>query len=580
MKELKHQFDFCVVGGGLSGMCAAIAAARHGLKVALVQDRPVLGGNSSSEIRMWIGGAHGENNLETGILEEIKLDNLHRNPLANFSTWDSVLYGKARFQPGLELFLNCTVNRVAAARGRIQSVTGWQLTTETWHTIEADYFADCTGDGLLGFLAGAEFRLGREGRAEFNEDIAPETADARTMGLSCLFEVRETTRPQKFVKPAWANTYKTDADLNGRHHGLGSGNFWWIEVGGDRDSIHDAETCRDELLKIVFGVWDHLKNQADHGMANWVLEWAGFLPGKRESRRFVGDHILNQNDVRAGGKFDDLVAYGGWSMDDHFPAGFHHPGHGTIFHPAPSPFGIPYRSLYSRNIENLVFAGRNISSTHTAMSAARVMATCAIIGQAAGTAVAVAKRHKLTPRGVYQHKIKELQQTLMDDDCWLPWQTREVPALSRTAKLTATEGDPEPLRNGVDRPADGQDNAWVAAPGAAVTYELAAAGELREARLVFDSDLNRSKGHGCGSAGMRCRYPLEFEENQPPQTLVRAFRVEVRDAAGKWSVVHREDENHQRLVRVPLNRSATAVRLVPETTWGAAQVRVFAFDVR
>lgn len=579
MKNLIHQFDFCVMGGGLAGLCAAVAAARQGLKVALIHDRPVLGGNASSEIRMWIGGAHGRDKAETGILEEIMLENLWRNPQANYSIWDSVLYEKARFQPGLELFLNCSVNAVEGDGARIHSVTGWQFTTETWHTIEAPYFADCTGDGFPGALAGAEFRLGREARGEFGEDIAPEIADRKTMGMSCLLQLRETDNPQPFIKPDWAHTYPTDESLNGRKHGYTRDNFWWIEVGGDKDVLHDAEACRDELLKIALGVWDHMKNQGDHGMANWILDWMGFLPGKRESRRFVGDHILTQNDVRSGGHFDDLVAYGGWSMDDHFPEGFHHPGKGTVFHPAPSPFGIPYRSLYSSTIENLLFAGRNISATHTAMSSARVMATCALCGQAAGSAAALAHQHGLTPRGVYQQRIGELQQMLMDDDCWLPGFSRAIPALATHAALSASCGDPEPLRNGVDRPVAASGNSWCGTPGAAATYDFASSCRVGHVRLVFDSDLNRCGDMCCSSAGMKCRYPLGLKNNSLPATLVKAYRLEAQDDQGVWCIVHRETANRRRLVVIPLDINARALRLIPESTWGDPMVRVFAFEV-
>ena len=178
------------------------------------------------------------------------------------------------------------------------------------------------------------------------------------MGMSCLIQARETDRPQVFTPPSWAYVYETCEDLPHRGHDLLKTNFWWIELGGEQDTIHDTEAIRDELLKVAFGVWDHMKNRGDHGAENWVLEWVGFIPGKRESRRYVGDYILNQNDVRAEGRFEDLVAYGGWTMDDHHPGGMNWEGEPTMFHPAPSPFGIPYRCLYSRNIVNLFFAAR------------------------------------------------------------------------------------------------------------------------------------------------------------------------------------------------------------------------------
>ena len=584
MRSLCHAVDFCVVGGGLSGLCAAVSAARRGLRVALLHDRPVLGGNASSEVRMWISGAHGPNHRETGIVEEIQLENNYRNPSSNYSIWDSVLYELAHLEPTLTLLLNCSVNQAEMVGNRIAKVKGWQMTTETWHTVEAPLFADCSGDSILAPLSGAEFRVGREAADEFGEDIEPPVADRKTMGMSCLIEARETDSPKRFIPPRWARSFPTEEDLPNRGHGhTGLSNFWWIELGGEHDSIHDTEMLRDELLKIAFGVWDHIKNHGDHGAENWELAWVGFLPGKRESRRCVGDHILTQNDVRAEGRFDDIVAYGGWSMDDHHPGGFNHPGKPTVFHPSPSPYGIPYRCLYSRNVENLFFAGRNISCTHAAMSSTRVMATCALLGQAVGTAAAFAVSNGTGPRGVYRNHIGEVQQALMDDDCYLPGQRRQVARLSADADLRASEGDPEPLRNGVDRPVEQDKNAWEGSPGAAIEYHFKEAREIRQARIVFDSDLNR-KGQGVNSGYVEknslSNYPLSQPARTVPKTMTKAFRLEIRDAAdGTWRPIARQDENHQRLVRIPLQGRTRGVRLIPESTWGAETIRIFAFEI-
>lgn len=584
MQRLTHEVDFCVVGGGMAGLIAALAAARHGAKVALVQDRPVLGGNASSEIRMHICGAHGVNNRETGILEELLLENHYRNPQPNYAIWDSVLYGRAQSEPNLRLFLNCTVSECEAAGGRVRSVTGWQLTTETWHTIKAGLFADCTGDGLLAPLSGAEFRIGREARDEFQESIAPVKGDRKTMGMSCLFQARECPQPQPFVAPAWAYRFTSKEDLRGRGVDLRSTNFWWMEVGGEWDVLHDTERIRDELMKIAFGVWNYIKNHAENRAqyANWALDWMGFLPGKRESRRYLGDHVMTQHDVEAAGRFDDLVAYGGWTMDDHFPAGFYHPEAGTIFHPAPSPFGICYRSLYSRNISNLFCAGRCHSATHAAMSATRVMGTTSLMGQAVGTAAAIATRAGLTPRGVYESRIRELQQALMEDDCYLPWHARAVAPLSLSARLTADAPDAEVLRNGIDRPVGAQDNGLRLQLGTAVSYAFDSVCDVREARIVFDSDLDRrdlSRGRG-SARNMRFFYALDDVPWHVPETMTRAFRIEARQGDGRWETVFRETNNYQRLVRVPLGVRATEVRLVPEHTWGAPDAHLFAFEVR
>ncbi|NLE56007.1 MAG: FAD-dependent oxidoreductase [Lentisphaerae bacterium] len=588
MRHIHHQVDFCVVGGGIAGMFAAIAAARRGAKVALIQDRPVLGGNASSEIRMWICGAHGLNNRETGLLEEINLENNYRNPGSNFSIWDSVLYQAVRFEPNIDLMLNCSVNDATMADGRIVSVKGWQTTTETWHVVTAKLFADCSGDSILAPLTNAKFRLGREAREEYNEDIEPPVADRKTMGMSCLLQARETDSPKSYTPPKWARKFPDDASLPNRGHGYtGTNNFWWIELGGENDSIHDSEELRDQLLAIAFGVWDHIKNHGDHGAANWELNWVGFLPGKRESRRYLGDHVLTQNDVRAEGRFADIVAYGGWSMDDHHPAGFNHPGAPTIFHPAPSPFGIPYRCLYSANVPNLFFAGRNISTTHAAMSSTRVMATCGLLGQAVGTAAAIATAKGCSPREVGQNYITQLQQALLDDDCFLPWQRRVVAELSTTAALKASVNDPEPLRNGLDRPSKNDqgawdDNSWQGPAEAWVEYDFGCVVTVSQARMTFDSDLNRCGKGACAKQGEKnilSNFPLNQPPRETPPTLVKAFRLEAKGADGQWRCVHREDNNYQRLVRVPLAIQASAVRIVPEKTWGADTCKLFAFEL-
>lgn len=564
MKFVEHEADLCVVGGGLAGTCAAVAAARRGIRVVLMQDRPVLGGNASGEIRMWVCGAHGDNNRETGIIEEMELENFYRNTGLSYSVWDSVVYEKAMMEPNLTLLLNCTCQEAMMEGRRIAAVKGWQMTSETYHTVRAALFADCSGDSILAPLTGAEFRLGRESRAEFGEPIAPELADRRTMGNSCLFQIRETDRPQPFIPPEWAYVFPTDDDMPFREHHIGT-NYWWIELGGDRDSIHDADALRHELLRIALGVWDHVKNRGDHGADNWVLDWIGFLPGKRESRRYVGDVIITQQDVEAGGPFQDIVAYGGWTMDDHFPAGFgHKESYPTIHHPAPSPWGIPWRSLYSVNIENLAFAGRNISVTHTALSSSRVMATCALLGQAVGTGAALAVKTGATLRGL---DVRKLQQMLMEDDCFLPGLRRTPSSLTLKARTNA-----EALRSGMDRDYGGEDNAWTGAPGDYVEYAFDAPRKIERLRLVFDSCLNRNYHN------MPCLYRLEEPRYKLPETLIRDYEV-VGLLKGEEIPLLRAADNRRRLVYHPIGRELDAIRVIPRRTWGAAACRIFAMDV-
>ena len=562
MRTLEYNVDLCVVGGGMSGLCCAIAAARHGIKVALIQDRAVLGVNASSEIRMWIGGAHGKDNREGGIIEEIFLENFYQNPSLKYPIWDSVLYEKAILEENITLLLNSSCLDATMDKNRIVSVKAWQSNAETFHVVRAKYFADCSGDSILCPLTNAEYMYGREAKAEFGESIPPDVADKKTMGMSCLFQIRETDHKVEFTPPSWAYKYETDADLPYKDHDRGN-NFWWIEIGGEWDCIHDTDKCRDELLKICYGVWDHMKNRGEHDVDNWELEWIGFLPGKRESRRYIGKYIVTQNDVEAEGRFDDIVAYAGWTMDDHFPEGFYYrAGHPTIYHPAPQPWGLPLRCMISKNIENLVFAGRNISVTHAALSSSRVMATCAILGQALGTAVALATE---SGKSVEDVDIAKLQQTLMEDDCYIPWHRRELPALTKNAYCSA-----EIVRNGLDR---GEENLWIGKEGDSIEYIFDGDAYLQEIRLVFDNDMNR-KYHN-----MPCNYPLIQDKFKLPRTLIKEYILEGEDSEGNSFSIHVTD-SHQRFVRHNVGKKVCRLRFIPLSTHGAKDFRLFSFEVR
>lgn len=601
LRCIEHEVDLCVVGGGIAGMLAAISAARHGAKVALMHDRPVLGGNASSEIRMWICGAGSRvrNLQETGILEEIALENMKRNPDRNYSIWDSILYEKVRFEPNITLLLNCACTSAEMDKNSIKSVTGFQLTTYTWHTVKAKIFADCSGDSILAPLTGAEYMRGREAKSAFDEEFGLEEADNHTMGMSLLLQCRETDHKVEFTPPKWAYKFETDEAMHNKPHTMLQDlntNFYWIEIGGMQDTIHDTEELRDELLKIAFGCWDHMKNHGDHGADNWDLEWLGFLPGKRESLRYVGDYILTQNDVENAKAFDDEVAYGGWQIDNHLPGGFHMTGKdgGHLQKKRlTEPYGIPLRSLYSKNIDNLMFAGRNISATHIAFSTTRVMGTCGVMGQAVGTAAYVATRDGLLPREAASSKIEEIQNILMEDDCWLPHIRRKISPLSLNAKLTATYGDPQALINGVDRRVFGSDNGYYGKAENPITYTFDKPTKLSSFRVIFDSDLDREYIDGNPNL-MTIPMPLFKARSYNgtsfgfPKCLVKAFRIEAL-CNGEWTVVYRENDNYMRMVRGDLNVEAEAVRLITESThsseelyhtYGSVQTHLFAFEVR
>ena len=579
--EKSASADLVVVGGGLSGICAAIAAARHGISVVLVQDRPMLGGNASSEMRMGIMGAHGDENKEAGILEELQLRNFYHNPLMRYTLWDDVMLSAVLAERNITLLLNTSVDGVEMDGGRIAAVKAWNGNAYTRWTVRGRHFADCSGDGILR-LSGAKFRIGREFPEEFGESFTQKGGDHRTMGNSILLQLRKTDEDHPFVPPAWAYKF-TDADFvndaqpktKGKHYSYkrlypDNNNFWWIEFGGNLDTIGDANLIQLELKKIAYGVWAYMKNHPDGRCKGYDLDWIGSLPGKRESARFVGPHILTQHDVMSGGHFEDVVAYGGWTLDDHHPDAFWKKGHLSEHHVCPSPFGIPFDCLYSVNVPNLMFAGRDISCTHMGLSATRVMATCATLGQAVGTAAALLVKYGLDPAQLRRERIAELQDALEDDDCMLPFRWRKVSPPTREARCT---GEVAILKNGIDRNYGGKDNGVWTAPGEAkIEYSWTVPRRISGVRLVFDSDMrHRSKR-------MR-KLEATTERVQMPKMLAKSFRIEVR-TGGEWRRVYEDRLNILRLRKVAFGPvDADALRLVVEEAWGGGKAHVFALDV-
>ncbi|QGQ95593.1 FAD-dependent oxidoreductase [Paenibacillus psychroresistens] len=418
--------DITVIGGGLAGVCAAVAAARLGQTVALVQNRPVLGGNSSSEVRVWVCGAtgHGVNRYgrETGIMGEMFVENQYRNPEGNPYLWDLVVLETVLAEKNIQLFFNTDVHEVEAYGDeldrKIKSVTGWMMGSERSILFESEMFLDCSGDGLVGFLAGAKYRIGREAKHEYNEDWAPEIADDITLGSTILFYTKDTGRPVRYIPPSFAKDItETSIPLKRVIRSGDSGcHYWWIEWGGELDTVHENERIRDELWAVIYGIWDYIKNSGKFDADNMTLEWVGSIPGKREFRRFIGDYVLSQNDIIAQVPFEDRIAFGGWSIDLHPPQGMYSTESGSKHLHADGNYHIPFRSLYSVNVSNLMFAGRNISATHVAFGTTRVMATCAVIGEAAGAGAALSVKHHTTPREIYLKHMAELQQVMLRQD--------------------------------------------------------------------------------------------------------------------------------------------------------------------
>jgi len=441
--------DITVVGGGLSGICAAIAAARLGRKAALVHNRPVLGGNSSSEVRVWVCGAtaHGTNRYarETGIMGELFVENQYRNPEGNPYLWDLVLLEAVRAEPNITLLLNTDVHEVEADGDEdnriVRSVTGWMMGSERRIRFESPVFLDCTGDGLIGFLAGARYRIGREARSEFHEEWAPEIEDDITLGSTLLFYTKDAGHPVRFVPPSFAKDIaQTPIPIRRVIKSGDSGcHYWWIEWGGELDTVHDNERIRDELWSVIYGIWDYIKNSGQFDADTMTLEWVGSIPGKREYRRFVGDYVLNQNDIIAQEPFADRIGFGGWSIDLHPPQGMYAEESGSKHMHADGVYHIPYRSLYSVNVRNLLFAGRNVSASHVAFGTTRVMATCAVMGEAAGTAAALCVEKGATPRELYASHLAELQQTMLRQDASIVGLASSDPDdLARRAAVSAS----------------------------------------------------------------------------------------------------------------------------------------------
>jgi hypothetical protein len=454
----RRKFDVIVVGGGISGTCAAISAARNGAKTALVHERSMLGGNSSSEIRLFPEDTCGSATWikEAGILEEMTLEERVRNHepyiegLMNCH-WDLVLYEWAAREPNLTLYLDTTMREVEMRNAhQILGIHAVQLGTERGYLLEADRFIDASGDGVLGYRAGAEFHWGKEARATYKEPLAPDIESTALMGNTLFFRARNTGVPVSFRRPDWAVEFPAEADLTSRGHTFIDGGYWWIEVGYPMHPIHDNDQIKNEALRQLLGVWDHIKNKCTHRekAANYGLEFVGFWPYKRESRRLIGDYVLEQHDVQNPEVKNDDIAYGCWGIDIHVPGGIHErhtppyppPGMDAFWQDRGTlPYGIPLRSCYSRNIDNLLMAGRPISASYVAFASSRVLPTGAIVGQAVGAAAALCKRHDCTPRVLAQKHAKELQQTLLRQDCHIPGVVNEDPAdLARAASVKAS----------------------------------------------------------------------------------------------------------------------------------------------
>lgn len=549
--------EIAVVGAGVAGLCAALAAARGGARVILVTDRPVLGGSASVEVGVAMNGsAYSPFNLwsrESGIAEEIR--NRHAACWSGevdsyWTAMDRVYLDMALAEPGLRLLFNTTIvgARTAADRS-IEAVHGVQLRAERVYTISASFFIDCSGDGTLGGMAGADARQGREARHEFEEGLAPETADERTMGTTLLWRSRDVGRPVAFRAPAWAvdvsqlpafarpgsdPTREIGRSGLGAFHGL-----WWAEYGGQIDTLHDDQQVLLHTRALVYGIWDWIKNSGRvDNVANQELTHVAVLGGKRESRRLLGPVILTENHWRGQTRFDDAVCYSGWPIDVHPPRGYLDAEPGCTHVWLPGPGDIPLRSLYSRNLPNLFFAGRCFSATHVGLGSPRVIATTAVCGQAAGTAAVLCLRQDTSPGKLTPMQVDSLQQTLLRMDQSIIGRRLDEPDdLARKATITASSTrclqqlagghflalDPESLPGLADA-IDHTHSRWYSgSAGALVVIPAAAAVECVELQFL-----------GRAGQAVDCRlYLAERPENYRCQSLAGACSA-ILDAQG-WA---------------------------------------------
>ena len=604
-------YDVAVVGGGPAGMGAAVAAARAGAKTVLVQDRPVLGGNASSEFGVGIHGASyvHPNSREGGLIEEARLLKLALGSKAKMSdAWREQAGGETN----LTVRLNSRVVRVEKDGRRIAAVLAQDTLTGCMTRYGAKMFIDCTGDGWVGYYAGVPFRKGREGRGEFNEAEAPEQADDTTMsgvlmadGVWC-FHRRETDHEVKYETPEWARVLPKGFTRKLKPIARGAGGFspaWWIEHPGDIDDFEDPEAARDMLVKISFAYWGWGKNEWEHRdlLKNEELVWVPYKDGRRETLRLMGAYLMTANDQKEAKVFPDRISYGGWPMDTHDPLGMMNPNGDGFWkhHPNLPIYTIPYRVLYAPSLDNFFFAGRCQSTTHMALGSVRLMATVATLGQACGVAAAECVRLGLTPEEYGAKHIVDLQQRLLRDDQYIPeLRNEDASDVARTAKVSASSAQgriyfrespsnirhktgyrnkkdperkgwlyaegasPECVVDGVSRIVRDEAHAWVSdeAQGLPqwVRLDFAKPAAIRQVRITFNSDMQ----------------PTAPSAPMPP-SLAKSYFVEVL-SGGEWVKVAEEGGNIRRLaVHDFAPREAEAVRVTVTATYGDRSAQIF-----
>lgn len=410
-------YDLVVVGGGIAGMCAAAAASRLGCRVALINDRPVLGGNNSSEIRVHLGGNIGigpNPGLGRMIREFGHSKEGNAKPAANYEDEKKELF--IANEKDITLYANYRAISVKTEGYKIESVIIKHIENGKEMELKAPLFSDCTGDGTIGYLAGADYKMGRESSDEYGEDLAPTESDKMTMGASVQWYSAEKGKPTRFPVFEYGLHFN---EKNCENVTMGE---WKWETGMNLNQIDDFERIRDYGLMVIFSNWSFLKNglKDNEKYKKRALDWVAYIAGKRESRRLLGDYILKQDDIDKNVYHEDASFVTTWSIDLHFPdsANASHfpeaPFKAATKHIHIYPYAVPYRCLYSRNIENLFMAGRNISVTHVALGTVRVMRTTGMMGEVVGMAASLCKKYATNPRGIYQKHLPELRDLMKE----------------------------------------------------------------------------------------------------------------------------------------------------------------------
>jgi hypothetical protein len=412
--------DIVVIGGGLAGVCAAISSARLGNKVILINNRPVFGGNSSSEIRVWTRGSTGGGNIyseEMGILGELKLANQYRNSECNPVIWDDIILDAILMEKNLQYYSNTQVVDADITDYHINSIEAFSINDENHYKFVAPYFIDASGDGLVTLKSGMEYRIGKESKYEFNEKYADEVASNRTQGCTLLFFTIMRDHKVDYKAPSYVYSLEKIEKILGNggrvvNEKTDGSDFWWIEYGGESDKLTDIQNVTLELKKLSLGVYNYIKNSGKFDSDNLDLLWTSNLPGKRESRRFKTQHQLTSTEIIENKVFDDVAFYGGWFLDFHPSKGIYSTENSCLQIKVPV-YGIPLGCLYNTKQDNLLLAGRIIGTTHAAFASTRIMDTCALSGQAAGTAASVLFKNK-EKTSYLQENYKEVQESLID----------------------------------------------------------------------------------------------------------------------------------------------------------------------